>query len=296
MRLGPRERRCDPPEVAEGGHVRRAVEELAHPGAAPDPVPGREGVQEPLAQEVGPDRGADLDLLPAGVGPLERVLQVLDEVRECDPEQVLHEVAGELQSLVRVVVLVVLLPFAEMEFEDGPRDPTEEDGLLDPVLPRVAEVGEQGAVEDRFDLFRPVFLRLPRREFLLEVVHRVVAGEDPTRRVQLLVLALLDVRVHDVRHLRNGDDGVVDLLVLLRAEGFHQDDERDLAGGGRDGHDEHPVLFISTRVRARYPSRWENTFATGTRRPYRSLYSTRTRFGARSSSEIRARSVPPMMK
>src|SRR2546426_646683 len=103
------------------------------------------------------------------------------------------------------------------------RPPTQEDGLLDPVLPRVAEVGEQGAVEDRFDLFRPVFLRLPRREFLLEVVHRVVAGEDPTRRVQLLVLALLNVRVHDVRHLRNGDDGVVDLLVLLRAEGFHQD-------------------------------------------------------------------------
>ena len=43
--LGPRERARHPAEVAEGGHVRRPVEELADARAAADPVPGRERVE-----------------------------------------------------------------------------------------------------------------------------------------------------------------------------------------------------------------------------------------------------------
>src|SRR2546426_2584235 len=42
--------------------------------------------------------------------------------------------------------------------------------------------------------------------------------EDPVRRVDLLVLALLDVRVDDIGHLGRRDDGVVDVLVLLHAQ------------------------------------------------------------------------------
>ena len=57
-----------------------------------------------------------------------------------------------------------------------------------------------------------------------------------------------------------------------------------------------PSFFFSTRVRARYPSFWENTLATSTAAPYFSLYSTMTLLGARSSSVIRTLSVPPMMK
>src|SRR5439155_197869 len=85
---------------------------------------------------------------------------------------------------------------------------------------RIAEEMQQGPVQDRFDLLDPVLLRLPRRELLLQIVDRVVPREDPVRRVDLLVLAFLAVRVDDVRHLRRGDDRVVDLFVLLHAEGF----------------------------------------------------------------------------
>ena len=103
---------------------------------------------------------------------------------------------------------------------------------------------QQGPVQDRFDLLDPVLLRLPRRELLLQVANRIVPREDPVRRVDLLVLALLDVRVDDVRHLGRRDDGVVDVLVFLHAEGLHQDDQRDLARRGRDAHDELAVLLL----------------------------------------------------
>src|SRR5216117_3160709 len=76
------------------------------------------------------------------------------------------------------------------------------------------------------------------------IYANIVPREDPVRRVDLLVLALLDVRVDDVRHLRRGDDRVVNVLVLLHAEGLHQDDQRDLARRGRDAHDELAVLLL----------------------------------------------------
>ncbi len=57
-----------------------------------------------------------------------------------------------------------------------------------------------------------------------------------------------------------------------------------------------PSFFFSTRVSARYPSFWEKTLATSSCLPYLSLNSTKTLLGARSSSEMRTRSVPPMMK
>src|SRR6266545_3019509 len=130
--------------------------------------------------------------------------------------------------------------FAEGQLEDGAGDAAEEDRLLDPILAGVSQVREKAAVEDRLDLLDAILLRLARRELLLEVVDRVVPREDAVRRVVLLVLALLDVRVDDVRHLGSGDDRVVDVLVLLHAERLHQDDQRDLARGGRNAHDELP--------------------------------------------------------
>src|SRR5256886_58320 len=126
--LGPREGRGNPTEVAQGAHVRRAVQELRHPGPAADPVAGRERMQEPLGEQVRTDGGGNLQL-PAAAAP------------------------------------------------------------------------------------------------------------PP-------VLALFDVRVDDVRHLRRGDDRIVDVLVLLHAEGFHEDDQRNLTGGGRHAHDELAVLLF----------------------------------------------------
>ena len=50
VRLAPRERARDAAKVADGRHVARPVEHLAHPGAPADPVAGREGVNQPLRQ------------------------------------------------------------------------------------------------------------------------------------------------------------------------------------------------------------------------------------------------------
>src|SRR6059036_3633718 len=242
--LGPRQGRRHPPQVAQGAHVRRAVEELADAGPAADPIARRERMEQALREQVRPNRRRDLQLAAPRVRSLQLVLQVLNQVREGDTEQILHQVAGELQTLVRIVVLVVLPAHAEGQLEDRAGDPSEEDRLLNPVLAGVAEVREQRPIEDRLDFLDPIFLRLARRELLLEVVDRVVSREDPVRWVDLLVLALLDVRVDDVGHLGRRDDGVVDVLVFLHAQGFHEDDQRDLPGGGRHADDQLPVLLL----------------------------------------------------
>src|SRR2546426_431912 len=244
VRLGPRERGGDAPKMAQRAHVRRAVEKLADAGAPADPVAGRQRVEQPLRQEIRPDRRGDLQLPAPRVRSLQLVFEILHEIREGDPEQVLHQVARELQPLVRVVVLVVLATHAEGKLEDRAGDASEEDRLLDPVLAGVAEVREERPIEDRLDLLDPVFLRLARRELLLEVIDRVVPREDPVRRVDLLVLTFLDVRVDDVRHLGRRNDRVVDVLVLLHAQGFHEDDQRDLPGRGRHADDQLPVLLL----------------------------------------------------
>src|SRR2546422_492429 len=242
--LGPSQGRRHPPQVAQGAHVRRAVEELADAGPAADPVAGRERMEQALREQVRPNRRGDLQLAAPRVRSLQLVLQVLHEVREGDPEQILHQVAGDLETLVRIVVFVVLPAHAEGQLEDGAGNATEEDRLLDPVLAGVAEVREERPVQDRLDFLDPIFFRLARRELLLEVADRVVPREDPVRRVDLLVLALLDVRVDDVGHLGRRYDGVVDVLVLLHAQGFHEDDQRDLPGGGRHADDQLPVLLL----------------------------------------------------
>ena len=112
VRLAARERDRDAAQVAEGRHVRRPVKQLADARAAADPVAGRERVDEALREKVRPDRARDPQVLLPGERALELVLQVLQQDGERDPEQVLHQVAGELQPLVRVVVLVVLPPLA----------------------------------------------------------------------------------------------------------------------------------------------------------------------------------------
>ena len=90
----------------------------------------------------------------------------------------------------------------------------------------------------------PVFLCLAGSELALQVEDRVVGGEDAVWRVELLVLAFLDVSVNDVGHVVGGDDGVVDLLVVLHAQGLHQGHERDLSRGRGHGHHEHAVALL----------------------------------------------------
>src|SRR5947208_1667099 len=85
--------RRDSPQVAQRAHVGRAVEELAHARPPADPVARREGVEEPLGEQVRTDRRGNLQLSAARIGPFELILEILDQVGKCDPEQVLHAIA-----------------------------------------------------------------------------------------------------------------------------------------------------------------------------------------------------------
>ena len=57
-----------------------------------------------------------------------------------------------------------------------------------------------------------------------------------------------------------------------------------------------PSRRFSTLIGLRTPSLWENILATSVSCAYFLFFSTVTRFGARSSIEMRTRSVPLMMK
>ncbi len=253
VRLRPSERARHPAKVADRRHVARPVEHLADARPAADPVPRGERVDEPLRQEVRPDRAGDPEVLLARERALELVLEVLEEEREGDPEEVLHEVPRELEALVRVVVLVVLPPDLEVELEDRSRHPREVQGLLETVRLRVAEVGEEGAVEDAVDFPLAVLLRLARRELLLEEDERVLGRLDPLGGVELLRNALLDVDVEEMLHRLDerfvqreqlAEDRLEDLLVVLHPEGLHQDHERDLPARRRDRDLEDAVLLL----------------------------------------------------
>ena len=243
--LAPGQGGRDPPEVGHCGQVGRPVEQLGHTGASADPVTGGERVEQLVGEEVGADGGGDVDvaLLPSPV-PLELVLEVLHEAAEAGPEEVLHEVAGQLEPLVGVVVLVVLLPLAERELEDGAGDTSEEDRLLHAVRLGVTEVGQQRAVEDGLDLLRPVLLRLAGGEVPLQEENGVLLGVVTVGCVGLLVERGLDVGVHDVGHRVVGDDRLEDLGVGLHSEGLHQGDEGDGTGCDGDGDHDHAVLLL----------------------------------------------------
>ncbi len=242
--LGPRQRGGDPPQMGQRAHVGGAVQQLGDAGAPSHPIAGGERVQQAVGEQVGPDGGADAQVLLPGEAPLQLVLEVLHEVGEGHPEQVLHEVAGQLEALVGVVVLVILLPHPDAELEDVAGDPAQEVGLLDAVLLGVAQVGQQRAVDDRLDLLLPVLLGLSGGELALQEGDGIFGGEYAVWRVQLLVVTLLDVGVHDVGHLRNAHDGVVDVLVVLHVQRLHQGHQGDLTGGGGDGDHEDAVLLL----------------------------------------------------
>ncbi len=230
--------------MGQRAHVGGAVQKLRDAGASSHPIASGEGVQQAVSEQVRPDGRAHAQVLPLGEGLLQLILEVLHDLGEGHPEEVLHEVPGQLEALVGVVVLVVLLPHPDAELQDVAGDPAQEVGLLDAVLLGVAQVGKQGAVDDRLHLLLPVLLGLPGGELALQVCDGVLGGEDAVWRVQLLVVALLDVGVHDVGHLRDAHDGIVDVLVLVHPQGLHERHQRDLPGGGGNGHHEDAVLLL----------------------------------------------------
>ena len=227
------------------GQVGGPVEQLGDSCAASDPVSCGKGVEQLVREQVGTDRGCDvhLALLPSPVS-LQLVLQVLHEAAEAGPEQVLHEVTGQLEPLVGVVVLVVLLPLPEGQLQDGAGDAPEEDRLLHTVGLGVPEVRQQRPVEDALDLLGPVLLRLTGGEVPLEEQDGVLLGVVPVGGVGLLVERGLDVGVDDVGHRLVGDDGLEDLLIGLHPQRLHQGDERDGTGGDGHGDHDHAVLLL----------------------------------------------------
>ncbi len=145
------------------------------------------------------------------------------------------------------MVLVVLLPLAHRELENGACYTAEEDRFLHAVFLGVSQVREQGTVEYALDLLRPVLLGLSCGEVPLQERYSVLLGVVAVRGVVLLVVAALNVSVDDVGHVPYvlvGNYGLVDLPVILHAQSPHYGDQGYGGRCDRHGDRDHAVLLL----------------------------------------------------
>ncbi len=145
------------------------------------------------------------------------------------------------------MVLVVLLPLAHGELENGACDTPEEDSLLHAVFLGVSQVREQGTVEYALDLLRPVLLRLSCGEVPLQERYCVLLGVVAVGSIVLLIVTALDVGIDDVGHVPHvlvGDYGLVDLPVILHPQRPHYGDQGYGGRGDRYGDRDHAVLLL----------------------------------------------------
>ena len=118
----------------------------------------------------------------------------------------------------------------------------EEDCLLSPGGLVVAEVGEEGTVQDGLDLLGPVLFCLAGCEVPLEVCDRILLGVESVRGPVLCVVGALEVGEDDVLHFLAGTEDVVDFAVLLHSECLEEGNEGD--GAGYDRYRDHECTIF----------------------------------------------------
>ena len=99
--------------MRERGDIRRTVQQLADTGATSDPVASRQRVHNLGCQDIGSETGVNLQFSLAVVMPLELVLEIPRQLLQANPEQVLHQITGESDAFVGVVVLVVRIAVSD---------------------------------------------------------------------------------------------------------------------------------------------------------------------------------------
>ena len=227
VRLTSDQGRSDTTHVRECSKVGGSVEQLAHTGAAADPVTRSEGVHDFAGQHVGSKARGDFQLTLAVVMALELVLEVAGELSGRNTEQVLNEVAGQANALVGVVVLVVGVSAFDGHFQDLANDSAHVNGLLFSVFGLVAKVREQFTVEELAHTSLTVFLLLTCSEFLLEPLVAFFHGFNA---VFLVVFDFVDVGNDVLERVRVAGNGLEDVLVVFNAKGSHQQHDGDGRG------------------------------------------------------------------
>src|SRR5512145_2689192 len=105
--------------MREHSHVVDPVKELGETRPSTHPVTGSERVQETRSENIGTHCRCNREIAVAHAGPLKLVLDIPCKTVERDTEEVFHQVAGEFEPLVGVVVLVVDPALVEDEVETG---------------------------------------------------------------------------------------------------------------------------------------------------------------------------------
>src|SRR3989344_1427838 len=194
------------------------------------------------ALEVGEQLVADDDLdageLAALDDALEIVEQVGDEHLQVEPQEVSQKVAGHLQALVLVVVLVVAVLLSRGDAQVAPQHLAEVVRLVGAVLRRDAEVREKVLVEDLGHALDAYLLRLGDADALRDVVEGVLFGLDADifQKIDddlVVLLAFGDVARH--------------LLVLEQPQRLDDDEGRNPLDAG-EGEVEDAVLHALERV------------------------------------------------
>src|SRR6056297_1984208 len=234
--LAARERAAQAPQVRQNAHEVGTVDQLGDARAAADPVARRDRVFESLGQDVRADDRVDREFPVPHVGALELVLHVAGQLVQRSPEQVLHEVAADLQTLVRVVVLVVGLAPAERELETGLGHPAEVVRFVDPDVLLVdavlVEVRQEVPVDDVVGSLELVVLPLAGGDALAQRLDGLLG------RLDLGGLQVLQHELHDLGVVR---DAVDDLLVGFEAERTDERDEVDAPRHRGERHFEQAV-------------------------------------------------------
>ena len=132
-------------------------------------------MDHPLGKDVCPDRRHHIQVPVSHAGPLQLVFYVPSEPVEGHPEEVLHQVPGELEPLVGVVILVVLTALGKRQLEAGLGHSGEEEGLGITVLLLHSYMGQKVAVQN---ICRPLLLVLlglpcchPGADLLQGLIH-----------------------------------------------------------------------------------------------------------------------------
>src|SRR5438094_777768 len=133
------------------------------PGVCTLSVPSRDGVLDPFGYYSRSNRVGNRELDVSSDGyPFQLVFQVTSKVAERDSEQFGEERPCQLQSLVRIVILVVGSLSSQLHLYYSRRDLGKEKPLFSPVARYTAHMGEEVSVKNGFGLPEAIFIDMTR--------------------------------------------------------------------------------------------------------------------------------------
>ncbi|VVB67369.1 Uncharacterised protein [uncultured archaeon] len=236
VRLRSGKRRDHPAQVRQGRHVVGSIQKLRDARAPTNPVARGQGMNHPLSQDIRPHRGHHIQLPVPHAGPLQLIFYISGETVEGHAEEILHQIPGELQPLIGIVVLVVLAPACQRQLKAGLRHAGEKQGFSIAILFRHADMGKQISVQDIGRPLLLVLLGLARGHARAYLLQSLLGGRD---------LGLLQVLQHELDDLRVVGYGFNNIHICFHAQRSKQCHEVQTPGDGgkRDLQDRPPATL-----------------------------------------------------